>query len=389
VPQSGPQGQPAAASGNPTKTAVAVATDADPESALAGLLLGDLQGGDPDPAPGGDADAADPNVLSQDEGLEGGSPQAAEAGEESETDGDEPAAETPETPAEGDEPKEGEGEGAGQTVPVKRLSKEVAKRKAAEARAQAAEAEVEKLRGGEGGAAPAAGLEPWSPLARDKEYLEARSQQQQAAAELQAANGLLAMLDERPEQVAKYLRNAGYRVTEETDDRTMARILNQVIAKSTQEGAEAKAEVRNRERQAQSAAAELGQKWEGVAAQRFPWLEDDEDPRSIIAQKLQETNPWLGKLPVGRFAVGVIARELHAMELERARSAAAAKAGVQAPAANARGGSSGAVPKIRPGAARGSGGRPLPVDAKGHAQKQFEENPSEQSLARAILAELG
>lgn len=305
-------------------------------------ILGDLQT-DP-PAADGDPGETDGEV-SEDEVLED-SPQAEEVDEHGET----PAV---------------------QTVPLKRLNKEVARRKALEASLESLRAEVQTLKGGQRDQ-PAEGLEPWSPLSRDETYQTARKQVSEAEAEVRVANQLLAEMEQDPESVAEKLSRVGYRVPRNATERDLSQILNKVIGRFSAEAAEGRAEVRSRERESKAASEALRAQWQPVAAQRYPWMEDEDDARSVMARQLTSSNPWIEKLPVGKFALGAIVTELHAINLARARPAKPASAG---------------APRVRPGSS-GSGSDPRIARGNGSAQQRFEANPSEQSLADAIEAEL-
>lgn len=397
VPQSSPQpGQPAAkgsASANPLKPQSAKpnagAGASDSEATLVNGLFSELT--DP-PAPFGNPEQTDgEDVLSHDEGNNSGDAPPGADGDDAdpadpnaEADGD--ASEEGDDDAAGAEGEEGEGD-RDTRVPLKRLNREVARRKALETSLQALRAEVEQLKGGaaperragsSGGKAQV--LEPWNPLANDANYRQAQTSLETAESELDAAQRLMGMLDDDPEGVADRLAKAGIRVPAGANERVLNGILNGLVTQYTQQVAESRADIRAQERAAKQQMDALRGQWEPMAQRHFPWLQSEDDPRAAAAAKILQDHRWIEQLPNGKFVIGALVEKLHAIRLQQARAAQQTKGAT----------TGGGVPRIRPGATAGAPGRSTAnrADRIAAAQKRLEEHPSESSLADALAAEL-
>jgi len=358
-----PQGS-AAKSGQPTPTAQAGATELD----VVNGILGELQGKSPDSLESGNDDEP-AEVLSTDE-EEGDSPGA------SSEDAKEETAETGQN-AEDETSEASPDEGKPQVVPLKRLNKEVGRRKALESELSTLKAEIEKLKSGNGDDDRSDAIEPWSPLKQDKEFSKAQATIRSSEAEIAAANQLLDALEDDPDGVAAKLRRFGAQLGDQPSERQMASILNGIVRRQTTALAEAKAEVKSKQSAAKAAQEQMRQQFDALSRQEYAWLEDDDDPRAQLLSNMEQHNPWVSQMPSGRFALAATAEKLHAIRLRAAKTAAAKDS---KPGAG--------VPRVRPGGSGGGGGRAVSGDPKQAAEQRFRENPTESSLVDAIAAEL-
>ena len=282
---------------------------------------------------------------------------------------------------------EPEAEETPQTVPYRRLAKEIAKRKALEERLEALEA---KAQAKEPDAQPAATPE-------DPELKPHRERATKADAELKAARDLKALLKTNPDAVAEQIRKVDPRVG--TDEESLREWLNDYADDQRDKLAEAKATLtaaeqaagQRRQQMETTARAEARQQVETVA----PWVqtsaevlnqlreaEADEDT-ATVAQLRRKLDPrwnrfaqYMGTPEIKRHPLGLkvavaLAELDHRLELSRKPAASAsAKPAAVRPGATA--------PKAAP---RTTG---QPASRQAIALKQFEQEPSEKALLAAL-----
>jgi hypothetical protein len=282
---------------------------------------------------------------------------------------------------------EPEAEETPQTVPYRRLAKEIAKRKALEERLEALEAKAQAMRPD---AEPAATPE-------DPELKPHRERASKADAELKAARDLKALLKTNPDAVAEQIRKVDPRVG--TDEESLREWLNDYADDQRDKLAEAKATLtaaeqaaaQRRQQMETTARAEARQQVETVA----PWVqtsaevlnqlreaEADEDT-ATVAQLRRKLDPrwnrfaqYMGTPEIKRHPLGLkvavaLAELDHRLELSRKPAASAsAKPAAVRPGATA--------PKAAP---RTTG---QPASRQAIALKQFEQEPSEKALLAAL-----
>jgi hypothetical protein len=282
---------------------------------------------------------------------------------------------------------EPEAEETPQTVPYRRLAKEIAKRKALEERLEALEA---KAQAKEPDAQPAATPE-------DPELKPHRERATKADAELKAARELKALLKTNPDAVAEQIRKVDPRVG--TDEESLREWLNDYADDQRDKLAEAKATLtaaeqaagQRRQQMETTARAEARQQVETVA----PWVQTsaevlnqlreaaaDEDT-ATVAQLRRKLDPrwnrfaqYMGMPEIKRHPLGLkvavaLAELDHRLELSRKPAASAtAKPAAVRPGATA--------PKAAP---RTTG---QPASRQAIALKQFEQEPSEKALLAAL-----
>lgn len=274
-----------------------------------------------------------------------------------------------------------------QTVPYRRLAKEIAKRKALEERLEALEA---KAQAKEPDAQPAAPPE-------DPELKPHRERATKADAELKAARDLKALLKTNPDAVAEQIRKVDPRVG--ADEESLREWLNDYADDQRDKLAEAKATLtaaeqaaaQRRQQMETTARAEAQQQVETVA----PWVQTsaevlnqlreaaaDEDT-ATVAQLRRKLDPrwnrfaqYMGTPEIKRHPLGLkvavaLAELDHRLELSRKPAASAsAKPAAVRPGATA--------PKAAP---RTTG---QPATRQAIALKQFEQEPSEKALLAAL-----
>jgi hypothetical protein len=282
---------------------------------------------------------------------------------------------------------EPEAEETPQTVPYRRLAKEIAKRKALEERLEALEAKAQAMRPD---AEPAATPE-------DPELKPHRERASKADAELKAARDLKALLKTNPDAVAEQIRKVDPRVG--ADEESLREWLNDYADDQRDKLAEAKATLtaaeqaagQRRQQMETTARAEARQQVETVA----PWVqtsaevlnqlreaEADEDT-ATVAQLRRKLDPrwnrfaqYMGTPEIKRHPLGLkvavaLAELDHRLELSRKPAASAtAKPAAVRPGATA--------PKAAP---RTTG---QPASRQAIALKQFEQEPSEKALLAAL-----
>lgn len=302
-----------------------------------------------------------------------------------------PGTETTEAEAEGAETEAGDAETEAeeevpQTVPYRRLAKEIAKRKALEERLEALEAKAEAR-------APEANQPEAGP--EDPELKPHRERATKAEAELQAARELKALLKTNPEAVAEQIRKVDPRVG--SDDESLREWLNDYADTQRDKLAEAKATLgaaeqaagQRRQQMETAARTEARQQVDTVA----PWVkasvevatqlreaEADGDTATASALKRKLDPRWnlfaqyMAAPEVKRHPLGLKVAVALA-EFDHRRTLATKPPAKSAPNT------------VRPGAASAKAAprqTGQPANRLAIAQSQFEQAPSESALLAAL-----
>lgn len=315
------------------------------------------------------ADAGEPTVLSHAEQDSGDSlGDAVTDPAEAEGDAD---AEAADTETEGEPEAEAEDEPKPQ-VPLKRLNKEVARRKGVEAERDELKAELAELKAAqaETPATAANGVDDAPEVAQHRQKEAALN------ADLAGAKALRLQARNDPEGVAARLK-AALKVDVAADPETLRDFLTDYI-EERQAGV---GEVREQLQAARAKVEAQAQQTRAAVAKEVlatsPWVKDPEDARTRqVHQALK--HPVLKAHPLGlKLAVAFVDYE----HRRQAAAKVAARGKTTATTATA------APATVRPAMGGGSGGKPgKAVDAKAAAERRFQENPSEEALL-AMLAD--
>lgn len=320
------------------------------------------------------ADAGEAPVLSHAEQDSGDSLEDAVTDPPAEAEGeaDAEAADT-ETESEAEAEAEAEDEPKPQ-VPLKRLNKEVARRKGLEAERDELKAELAELKA-------AQAETPATPAATgvDDAPEVAQHRQKEAAlnADLAGAKALRLQARNDPEGVAARIK-AALKVDVAADPEDLRDFLTDYI-EERQAGV---GEVREQLQAARAKVEAAAQQTRAAVAKEVlassPWVKDPEDARTRqVHQALK--HPVLKAHPLGlKIAVALV-------DYEHRRQAAAKVAARGKTTATTT--TTAAPATVRPAMGGGGGGKPgQAVDAKKAAERRFQENPSEEALL-AMLAD--
>lgn len=358
---------PAATAARPAKgSPSATDTTQPPAESLEAALAAELEGGDL----AASADAGQHDDLSH--------PAEAESTDSAQTVADdaptEADAEDPETEevadAAEDEP-EAEESPAEQRVPLKRLNKEVARRKTAEDRVAELSAKLEELEAKVTGAETSA---PEAQAAGDPELAKHLAAEAKLQRELNEVRTLRQTLRMNPESVAEKVRKVDPNA--DTSPEGLRDWLDDYADQQREALTEAKTKRTAVETRLSLQAEQTRQLIQREVEARSPWLADEEDPRTPMVKRVMDL-PELRNHPARlKVAVALVEYE-HRARLAAAKATAAGK---PAPKTTPT-----VKPRTAPNAALAAkpGKGPNPLAAK---MQQFEQSPSEAALAELLDA---
>jgi hypothetical protein len=365
------------AKGQPTPAADTETQQGSTDDILAAMLAEDAaenpKGVELESAASADGAEGEPEDLSHSESEEGS--QQDEAGE---ADG---AAESDEEAAPAEEaPEEAEGEeGKGLNPRVqKRIDKLTAKNARLKEELESLRKQVEANTSKPDGVAPNTSELP-EFLRDDPKVVSVLQEQQKAQREVEAAQRLKRQLREDADSVIQLLNKNGQRVSSVED---AADLLDEYVQTQRERVSEGRVAIAGRRQEIEAQREASRKSLDALAQTRAPWLSDEDDPRTEQVQQLLKNYPRLAQDPAARFIAVAVVKEMTAIRaaeaLQKQKSKPGAKSVVIAPRSAAAGGTG-----------RSAAVAPKPMNSKAAAMQRLVENPSEDSLAAALDAELG
>lgn len=358
------------AKGQPTPAAETQTQQGSTDDILAAMLAEEgaqnPEGIDPEPAASADGAEVETEDLSHSESEEGS--------QQDEADEPEATEETEEEPAEAEEKPE-EADGKANRV-QKRIDKLTAKNARLKEENEELRKQLESKPSKTEGATPASSELP-EFLRDDPKVVSVLQEQHAAERELEIARNLKRQLREDPEGVLEMLAKAG-RTARSAED--AADFLDDYVQKQRERLSESRVALGARRQEVEAQRQTHRAQMDALATNRAPWLSDDEDPRTVQVERLLKANPRLAAEPAARFIAVAVVKEMAAMKAADALrkqkpKTTAATTTVPRTAATAGNGRPAAV-------------APKSVGTKAAALQRLVENPSEDSLAEALEAEL-
>lgn len=359
------------AKGQPTPAAETQTQQGSTDDILAAMLAEEgaqnPEGIDPEPAASADGAEVETKDLSHSESEEGS--------QQDEADEPEATEETEEEPAEAEEKPE-EADGKANRV-QKRIDKLTAKNARLKEENEELRKQLELKPSKTEGATPASSELP-EFLRDDPKVVSVLQEQHKAQRELEAAQRLKRQLREEPDRVLELLNKGGQRVSTAED---AADLLDDYVQTQRERLSESRVALGARRQEVEAQRQAHRAQMDALATNRAPWLSDDEDPRTVQVEQLLKANPRLAAEPAARFIAVAVVKEMAAMK-------AADALRKQKPKTTA---ATATVPRT---AATAGNSRPAAVapksgGTKAAALQRLVENPSEDSLAEALEAELG
>jgi hypothetical protein len=369
------------AKGQPTPAAETQTQQGSTDDILAALLAeeGDAnpEGIESESAASAEGAGNETDDLSQSESEEG-----SQQDEATEDDASEGEAATDEEAAESKEKADEEGETKGLSPRVqKRIDKLTAKNARLAEELSELRKQVETL--GKGTAKPAdatTSAEVPEYLREDAKVISTLQEQGKAQRELEAAQRLKRQLRDDPDKVIELLNKSGQQVATAED---AADVLDEYVQTQRERLSESRVAIGARRQEVEAQREATRKSMDALAQSRAPWLADEEDPRAVQVTQLLKNYPRLAQDPAARFIAVAVVKELGAIKAAEAIKARAT--GKPAP----KPGSNGARAVSTGGTGRAAAVPGRPANARASTMQRLVENPTEDSLAAALEAELG